>query len=487
MKALDTIAAIATPNAPGGIGIVRISGSAAIVTAQKLFYRKKSVDWSRLQGYHMMYGTIKAAGEAPEQPVLGDTGNEKIPNDGNCELRAAHCEMIDEAICLVFRSPGSYTGEDVVELQCHGGLIVLRRVLRAVLACGTGVRLAEPGEFTKRAFLNGKLDLAKAEAVMQLVRARSEQASRAAAAAMGGSLSQRIAEIRGGLIALAAHSSAWIDYPEDVIEELPPERVALALHNAREALRALLSRCEANEAVMEGVDTVLLGKPNVGKSTLMNQLAGYSRSIVTELPGTTRDTVTEMVQLGNVLLRLTDTAGIHETEHPIERIGVERSRTAAARAALLLLLLDASAPLSEEDEALLAQCEGERTIVLCNKSDLGLALDLGALRAKHPYVLPVSAATGEGLESLARALERLLGTERFSPCEPMLATQRQRHCAEEALAALQEAVQALEQGFGLDAIQICVEDAVQALYSLTGERAGEAIVNEVFEHFCVGK
>ncbi len=456
----DTIAAIATSQGSGGIGIVRISGESAIIIAKELFNQKKPINWSRWSGYSMHYGHIT-------------------------DKQSAANETIDEAICLVFRSPKSYTGEDVVEFSCHGGPLVLRRVLRAVLT--EGARLAEPGEFTRRAFLNGRMDLAEAEAVMRLIQAHSDDAARAATATMGGALSRTIAEVRDTLIHLAAQISAWVDYPEDDVPALQPKQLISGLNDAKEQLTALLQKSEAALPVLDGVETVLLGKPNVGKSTLMNLLAGFERSIVTEYAGTTRDTVTEPVRLGALHLRLTDTAGIHNAQDPVERLGVERSRSAAKSAALLILLLDASQSLTVEDEQLLDNCDPARTVLLCNKVDLGKKIDLHSLRTRFAHVVPFSAATGEGLESLRQAAEALLNAGNFSPWEPLLATERQRRCVGDAIKALEEALSAQEQEFPLDAAAICIEDGIQALFCLTGERASEAVVDEVFAQFCVGK
>ena len=464
MNSADTIAAIATPNAPGGIGIVRMSGCSAIIIAERIFFQNNPINWSQWNGYSMHYGTIA----------------DKL-SPGN----QSFSETIGESICLVFRSPKSYTGEDVVEFQCHGGQMALRRVLR--LAIAHGARLADPGEFTRRAFLNGRIDLAEAEAVMRLIQARSEASARAAAAALGGTLSRAIADVRGELIGLAAHISAWVDYPEDDPPELRPEQISMVLRQAHQGLDALLRKSKAAAPALDGVDTVLLGKPNVGKSTLMNLLAGFERSIVTEFAGTTRDTVTEAARLGKLPLRLTDTAGIHAAQDPIERLGVERSRAAAAGAALLLLLLDASQPLTAEDEALLAACDPARTVVLCNKADLGSCVDAQTLRARFAHVIPFSAVTGMGLEALTEAAEVLLGAGAFSPWEALLSTERQVGCAEDAARSIEEALSAQEQGYPLDAVAVCVEDAIQALFSLTGERATEAVVDEVFAQFCVGK
>jgi len=444
----DTIAAIATAQGPGGIGIVRVSGPGAVSIAQRLFRPAAPPDWQRLRGYSMLYGTL---------------------------------DDIDEAICLVFRAPHSYTGEDVVEFQCHGGFLVLRRALEAVL--NAGALPAGPGEFTRRAYFNGRIDLAKAEAIMQLVAAQSEQALRAAHAAMGGALSQGIEKTRSALVALAAHLGAWLDYPEEDIEALRDGDLEQVLREAAQSLQDLLGRARSDQAVISGVSAALLGRPNVGKSSLMNRLVGYDRSIVTEFPGTTRDTVSETVQLGNLTLRLTDTAGLRATQSPIERAGVDRAVEAMGQADLLLAVFDVSQSPVPEDQALLAQCDPARTLLLRNKIDLGIAWP-----PPPGYTsVDVSALTGQGLDALAPAAERLLGAADFSPGEAILANRRQADCAAAALAAIEEALAAHAQGFPLDAVAVCLEDAIQSLFALTGERASDAVVDEVFAGFCVGK
>jgi len=454
----DTIAAIATANAPGGIGIVRVSGPEAFGIARRVFRPKNRLDWEGVRGYRMAYGIIG---------IERDSGLEEI----------------DEAVCLFFRGPGSYTGEDVAEFQCHGGPLLLQEVLQAAL--DAGARMAGPGEFTRRAWLHGRIGLSQAEAVMRLINAQSEQALRAAHGALGGALAARIAGVREGLIALAAHIGAWTDYPEEDIDPLRDGEAETVLKEAEGALAGLIERSKGAQAVLEGVSAALVGRPNVGKSSLLNRMAGYERAIVTALPGTTRDTVTETVRLGNLTLRLTDTAGLRETEHPVEKAGVERSVAAMRGADLVLAVLDASEGVTAEDEALLAQCDPDRTIVVWNKVDLvdsPRRYAQGNWRAVH-----TSAVTGDGLDDLARAAEGICQTAGFVPGEAMLATQRQAQCAVEAQAALREALCALAQGFAPDAVSVCLEDAVQALFSLTGERAGDAVVEEVFRAFCVGK
>ena len=464
LAAGDTIAAIATSQAPGGIGIIRISGPTAIIIAQTLFRRNICPIWSQLRGYNVLYGSLEEPGLAPDAINI-------VTND-----------VIDECICLIFRAPKSYTGEDVVEFQCHGGPVVLRRALEAVFAAGA--RPAEPGEFTRRAYLNGRLDLAKAEAVMQLIAAGSEQAARAAQAAMGGALSARIEAVRARLLTLTAHISAWVDYPEEDIPSLQASEMAATLRAAAADLDSLLAHARRDQLMLGGITTALLGKPNVGKSSLMNLLAGYDRSIVTDLPGTTRDTITETVQLGALTLRLIDTAGLRDTAEAIERAGVERSRAALRQADLLLAVCDASAPLAREDFALLDACDPARTILIRNKRDLGAAWPVPPA---FPHAVDMSALTGQGVEDLALAAARVTDAASFSPCEAILANRRQTDCARAAHEAITEALQAQQAGYPLDAISVCLEDAIQALYALTGERVTDAVVDEVFSKFCVGK
>ncbi len=451
----DTIASIATASAPGGIGIVRVSGTQALSVARTVFRPLNAFDWDKVKGYTMLFGAVRSA-------------------EGE----------IDEAICLLFRGPKSYTGEDVAELHCHGGPYLLLRIQQAAL--DAGARLAEPGEFTRRAWLNGRIQLTQAEAVMRLIYAQSEQALRAAHGAMGGALIQKIAAVRGDLIALAAHISAWTDYPEEDIPPVIGDEAEAVLRKAETELSQLLHRSKGAAAVLEGVSAALVGRPNVGKSALLNRMAGYDRAIVADIPGTTRDTVTESVQLGNLTLRLTDTAGIRDTEHPVEKAGVLRSVAALRGADLVFAILDASQATTQEDANLLEQCDPARTIIVRNKIDKPRSADC-RVPERFCHTVEVSALTGAGMEALAREAEQLCETAGFTSDEALLATQRQAQCAADALAAVKSALSALLAGYAPDAVSVCLEDAVQALFSLTGERAADAVVDEVFASFCVGK
>ena len=322
---------------------------------------------------------------------------------------------------------------------------------------------------------------------MSLIGAQGGQAARAALSAHDGALSREIRRLSQSLIKAAAHMAAWADYPEEELPELRLDALAGDFDAAKQTLSALLARFDAGRAVTQGVDTVIAGRPNVGKSTLMNLLAGGERSIVTSYAGTTRDIVEETVRLGDLLLHLADTAGLRETEDPVERIGVSRARQRLERAQLILAVFDANEPLTGEDFQLLDACQGRPCVAVVNKSDLPQQLDVAPVRAAVPETVFLSAAQGGGYEALCAAAARVLGTEGFDPAAPLLATERQRDCCRRALACLEEALEAITSGITLDAVTVCTDGAIAALLELTGEKANEAIVDEVFSSFCVGK
>lgn len=450
----EAIAAISTAQAPGGIGIVRISGEDALSVADKVFRGKgKLVD---AKGYTAHYG--KAV-------------------DGGGE--------IDEVIATVFLAPKSYTGENVVELSCHGGLYITQKLLRAVLSAGA--RIAGPGEFTKRAFLNGKMGLTSAEAVMDIISAQGEQSAKAALAGRNGRLEKRISQVKETLVESASHLAAWADFPEEDIPEVTQETLLKGLTRAREELEGLIRQFEIGSVLRGGVDTVILGRPNVGKSTLMNLLSGYEKSIVTPVEGTTRDIVEETIRLGDILLRLADTAGLRKTDDPVESIGVERARERMERAQLILAVFDASRPLTEEDFSLLKELKGKPAIAVWNKSDLSPGQPPEEFSSLAGRAVSVSAKNGEGVDELSAVVEELLGAGHWNPADGVLLTERQRDAASRALECIGEAFDAFAQGLTLDAVTVSIEGAIGALMELTGERAGDAVVEAVFSHFCVGK
>jgi tRNA modification GTPase len=452
----QTIAAISTAQAPGAVGIVRISGPEAQQVADRVFVSSHGKRLAELPGYRALYGR-----------VYGKDGE------------------IDEAIALNFRAPASFTGENVVELSCHGGMYVTRSLLKAVLEAGAVP--AGPGEFTRRAFLNGKMGLTEAESVMDIIGAAGEQAAKAALAGHDGALEKKITGVRNTLTSLAAHLDAWADYPEDDIPQVTSEEIRTSLASAKEALEELLRSFEAGRAMREGVETVIAGRPNVGKSTLMNLLAGCERSIVTQYAGTTRDVVEDTVLLGGIPLRLADTAGIRSTEDPVEKIGVERAYKRIRSAQLIFAVFDSSAELNDSDRELTESLAGTPCIAVVNKSDLPQKINMEYIKQNYDHIVILSAASGTGLEELARETAEVLDTANVNPAEGILLTERQRDTARRALDCVEEAQAALESGMTYDAVTVSVEAAVSVLLELTGERATEAVVDSVFHNFCVGK
>lgn len=451
-----TIAAISTANGVGGMGVIRISGESARAVTDQIFKSVSDKKISEMKGYTATFGKVY---------------------DGD--------ELIDEAVALVFAAPHSYTGEDVVEISCHGGLYITKRVLRAVLK--NGAVSAEPGEFTKRAFLNGKLGLTEAEAVMDIISARGEQSAKAAMSCMEGTLRKRIDAVRDRLVNIAAHLSAWADYPEDEIPEVDTDNLTESLGNCRRELENLLKGYDAGKVIRQGVDTVIAGRPNVGKSTIMNLLSGCERSIVTNVPGTTRDIIEETVMLGEIPLNLSDTAGIRSTDDPVEKIGVQRAKDRVLKAGLVLAVFDSSKPLSDDDKELIELLEKAPALAIINKTDLEQQLDTEYIRSKIRHVVFISAISGNGAEELEREVADIVGTSNLDASQGILATERQRSAAESAYRSVKEAMETLRLGITLDAVTVVIEDAINSLLDLTGERTTETVVDQVFHQFCVGK
>ena len=451
------IAAISTPVSSAGLGVIRVSGDGAVAVASKVFHPlSQNRALQRLSGYEAAYGHV-------------------VDADG----------VIDECVALVFRAPHSYTGEDVVELSCHGGVYLLQRTLRALFEAGAVPAAA--GEFTRRAFLNGKLDLTRAEAVMDLIGAQGRLAAKTALATREGAVFRKLMPVKEQLIALQAQISAFVDYPDDDIPELEPTVLEAGLTEALAVLEQLLSTYDAGQVLLGGVDTAIVGSPNVGKSTLMNCLAGCDRSIVTAIAGTTRDIVEETVRVGEICLRLSDTAGLRQTEDTVEAIGVARSRQRLERAALVLAVFDLSRPLSADDRELIDTLPRETTIAVLNKQDLPEKIDKELINSKFQHIVYMQADTGAGREQLEAAVLEVTGVNRLDEAEPVLATERQRDCVRRAAVALREALEAIRGGLSQDAVGVSVDGALSALLELTGERATEAVVDGIFARFCVGK
>ena len=449
----DIIAAIATGKVPCAIGILRLSGAGCAKLAGQLFTPDNG----------------KPLEDAPNRKlILGSLYDRKG-------------RVIDQAMAVYCRAPHSYTGEDTVELQCHGSPAMLASALEALLAAGA--RQAGPGEFTKRAFLHGQLDLTQAEAVIDLIDAESADAAANAAGQLGGALLRKIEPIYNDMTDLCSHFHAVLDYPDEDIEDFERKELEETLNRSAASLSAILATYEQGRHLKQGVKAVLLGRPNTGKSSLLNALAGYERVIVTEIAGTTRDTVEEPVRLGRVLLRLTDTAGIHETEDRIEAMGVERAKQAAKEAELAIFVCDSSTPLQEEDfRAMEAAKRAPRHLAILNKIDCDTQVEAKDL--PFETVLPLSAKTGENLDALKELLEQWFAGE--ARCDGSLLTNARQFGA---LTRAQKAVERAGRSLHLtpDAVLTDVEEAMAALGEVIGRTVREDITNRIFERFCVGK
>ena len=394
---------------------------------------------------------------------------------------------LDETVALCFRAPRSYTGEDVVELSVHGGTVMANALLEALY--DAGARPAGPGEFTRRALQNGRLSLTQAEAVMEVISANGRQGAALAQAALGGALAKRIGAIQTALQSLNAHLTAWVDYPEEDVPELTPAHLTETLTAQKTQLDDLINGYGAGAVLRHGVDCVLLGRPNVGKSTLLNLLAGFERAIVTPVAGTTRDIVEQAVQLGEIRLNLFDTAGVHEAADEIEAEGIRRSWRKLEEAGLVLAVFDASAPLTVEDMAIAEKCARRPALAVLNKNDLTDSTETAAAQLAPYYkkVVSLCAKDAASLQMLSAAVAELLGTARLDENAAQLCSARQYAAAVRARDAVAEAIASQREGFGLDAAAVCITDALQALCDLTGENAAESTIDEVFATFCVGK
>jgi len=474
-----TIAAIATPAGTGGISIIRISGPQAVEVADRVFRAPGGKTIAEIPGYTALFGHIFDVAEGEMNP------QNAVPEDSGPGEAPAPAQPVDEAVALKFAAPRSYTGEDVVELSCHGGQVVSGRALRAVLHAGATP--AGPGEFTKRAFLNGKLSLDQAEAVMALIGAQGQSAAKAAMETKQGELRAQIGQINAGILHALAALSAWVDYPDEEIPDLTREELIAVIRHALTQSNTLLQNFDAGKRLREGIPTVIAGSPNVGKSTLMNLLAGCERSIVTATPGTTRDVIEETVELDGLLLCLRDTAGLRETGDEVESIGVVRAKQALQSAELILAVFDSSRPLAPQDREFIRAVQGESVVAILNKMDLPPQTEAAFIRDNIQFVIEMSALNRQGLGELTAAIAQSLGISKPEPGAAQLCGERQYACVLRAKTALQAALAATEQGATYDAVAMELDEASSALLALTGERVTERVADEVFAHFCVGK
>lgn len=453
----DTIAAIATAAGEGGIGIVRISGPEALETALRVFRCKGS----RLDDRSMTYGHVVEPG--------GD-------------------RIIDEALAVYMKGPASYTGDDVVEINCHGSMVSLRRTLQAVLR--SGARMAEPGEFTKTAFLNGRMDLSQAEAVIDVIKARTDKSFDVAMSQLEGGLSLEINRIRNSIMDLLVEIAVNIDYPDEDIEQIVAEGIINKISTINDMIEKLLSGADTGRIVREGLSMVIVGKPNVGKSSLMNALLRETRAIVTEIPGTTRDTIEEALSIRGIPVYLTDTAGIRETDDIVEKIGIEKTKDAFNKADTIILILDASSPLTEEDEMIIEHIGDRKCFLLLNKQDRGSCLDRDELKRLLPEatVIETVLTSGEGISELEDKIEEQVYSGRISRSDDVLVNNVRHiellHKAEDSLKAARKI---LESGEAMDFAEIDIREAYEVLGEITGDTVSEDIIDEVFARFCLGK
>lgn len=451
----ELIAAIATPPGPGGVGILRLSGPGAAQAAAHIFQPLGKTPLSEAPDRQLLYGR-----------VFDQAG-----------------DLLDTGLAFVSRAPHSYTGEETAEIQCHGSPVVLSLALDAL--CAAGARLARPGEFTQRAFLNGKLDLTQAEAVIDLIDAETADAAANAAGQVAGAMRKRIDPVYDSWVDICAHFHAVLDYPDEDIDPFELSRLESALQASSRTLSALLSSCHRGRMVRSGVRITILGSPNAGKSSLLNALSGFDRVIVTDIPGTTRDTVEQTVTLGRHLVRLVDTAGIRDTEDVIEKIGVDRSVEAAKDCDAALFVVDDSRPLTDEDRrAMDAALEAPEAIAVLNKQDLGAVIEPSDL--PFSYIVPVSCKDGTGFDLLEQAFDMLFPDD--APCDGSLLTNaRQADAIVRAKKSVDAALRSLRAGFTPDAVLVDLEAAMRALGEVTGRTMREDITNRIFERFCVGK
>ncbi len=456
----DTIAAIATPMGEGGIGIIRISGSEALSIAGKIFVPAgKKRPW---QTYRIYYGYI--AEEERQDPI-------------------------DEVIVLIMKAPHSYTREDVVEVHSHGGYVALKKILEFVLK--EGARLAEPGEFTKRAFLNGRIDLSQAEAVADIIKAKTDRSLKMSLQQLKGHLSDKIKQIMEILAVTIATIEASIDFPEDDVEELTREEIEKNIIKAKDEIEELLRTADGGKILREGLDTVILGKPNVGKSSLLNALLRENRAIVNEIPGTTRDAIEEAVNIKGIPINIIDTAGIRETEDVIEKMGVERAVAYAEKADIVLLLLDDAEGISKQDEAILDLLKECKVVVLINKTDLAAKrIDDRDIEMGKEWFGPVriSVKEGSGMKKLEETIEEIVceGID-HSDERPVVTNARHAQSLKEASNALTSSLNTIKQEFPVDMVSIDVREAWQLLGEIVGENTAEDMIEQIFSRFCLGK
>ena len=455
----DTIAALSTPYGTGGIGVIRVSGESAFDISAKLFCSSKAME--DIPTHTVSYGKVV-------DPFTN--------------------EIVDEVLLLKMKKPNTFTREDVVEIHCHGGIVVINRVMELLFRYGA--RPAEAGEFTKRAFLNGRIDLSQAEAIIDLINSKTVESSKAAVSHLEGRLSNKLKLLREDLVELLAHIEVTVDYPEHDIEEITGEKVYEGLKRIKTELVDLAKTFDRGKLLREGINIVIAGKPNVGKSSLLNQLAGSTRAIVTDIPGTTRDIIEEYVNIKGIPAKITDTAGIRYTEDIVEKIGVDKAYKAIEDADLIVMMIAADTGILEEDEEILQSIGGRKSLILINKTDLvGRAgIDEIRNRLSADLVLEASVVNDEGIEGLEEKISELFFKGDISKNEEVLLTNaRHKSLVDKSIHAVDQALGSFDMGMPLDMVTIDIKSSAEYIGQITGESIDEAVMHNIFSRFCIGK
>lgn len=453
----DTIAAISTPRGEGGIGIVRLSGDKAIEILGKIFKPKSQKKVEDIKSYTINYGHIY------DKETL-----------------------VDEVLVSVMKGPNTYTREDIVEINCHGGYLITEKVLELVLK--NGCKIAEPGEFTRRAFLNGRLDLTQAEAVIDLIHGKTEKSISLSLNNLRGDLKEQIAHLKEILLDVAAHVNVVLDYPEEGVDEPMPDNLVRDLHNVHDTITKLVESYDKGKMIKEGIKTAIVGKPNVGKSSLLNSILREERAIVTSIAGTTRDTIEEIINIKGIPLVMVDTAGIRETQDEVENIGVQKSKKVLQEADLVLFVMDSSRELSEEDKEIYENIQSEKVIGILNKIDIERKLDITSLTKVKKWI-EISALENIGIENLENEIYNFILSENIEDSSEKLIITNIRHksALEKTKQAIENIFETMDMGYPMDLIAVDLNDAMDSLSEVTGEISSEDLLDHIFSNFCVGK
>lgn len=453
----DTIAAISTPHGEGGIGIVRLSGDESLNILEKIFKPKSNKDIKDIKSYTINYGHIF---------------------DGEI--------LVDEVLVSIMKAPNTYTREDIVEINCHGGYLVTERVLELVLK--NGAKIAEPGEFTRRAFLNGRLDLTQAEAVIDLIHGKTEKSISLSLNNLRGDLKEQIHYLKKILLDVAAHVNVVLDYPEEGVDEPIPDHLIRELHNVKDTITKLVESYDKGKMIKEGIKTAIVGKPNVGKSSLLNSILREERAIVTSIAGTTRDTIEEIINIKGIPLIMVDTAGIRETCDEVENIGVQKSKKVLKEADLVLFVMDSSRELSDEDKEIYDNIQSEKVIGILNKIDMEKKLDVSNLSKVKKWI-EISALENIGIDNLENEIYKFIISENIEDSSEKLIITNIRHksALEKTKKAIENIFETIDMGYPMDLIAVDLNDALDSLSEVTGEISSEDLLDHIFSNFCVGK